>query len=118
MAQEPTPILTRDGWLLFATRCVRLYGYGLLSIVLVLYLTEVGLSKGEIGVLLTLTLLGDTGISLWLTTTADRLGRRRMLMMGGLLMIFAAVVFALTDNFWLLLLAATVGVISPSGNEV
>jgi hypothetical protein len=27
-------------------------------------------------------------------------------------------VFALTSNFWLLLLAATVGVISPSGNEV
>lgn len=39
-------------------------------------------------------------------------------MAGGLLMVFAAALFAATDNFWLLLLAATVGVISPSGNEV
>src|SRR5262249_11831622 len=82
------------------------------------YLTAVGLSESESGLLLTLTLVGDIGISLWLTTTADRLGRRRMLMVGGLLMIFAAVLFAVTDNFWLLLLAATVGVISPRGNEV
>ena len=33
-------------------------------------------------------------------------------------MIFAGVLFALTRNFYLLLIAATIGVISPSGNEV
>src|SRR5438105_11859485 len=86
--------LTADGRLLFATRCARLFGYGLFSVVLVLYLSAVGLSEGQIGLLLTLTLLGDTGISLWLTTTADRTGRRRMLLVGSLLMIFAGVVFA------------------------
>jgi MFS family permease len=110
--------LTADGWLLFGTRCFRLFAYGFVSVVLILYLAEVGLTKGEIGLLLTLTLLGDTAVSLWITTTADRRGRRRMLIIGGLLMVFAAVLFVLTDNFWLLLLAATVGVISPSGNEV
>ena len=107
-----------DGWLLFSTRCARLFAYGLLSVVLMFYLAAVGLSEAESGLLLTLTLVGDIVISLWLTTHADRLGRRRMLMIGGLLMVFAAVLFALTSNFWLLLLAATVGVISPSGNEV
>ncbi len=110
--------LTPDGWLLFATRCVRLFAYGLLSVVLALYLNELGLSNGRIGVLLTLTLVGDTAISLWLTTTADRVGRRRTLIAGALLMVFAGLLFALTSNFWLLLLAATIGVISPSGNEV
>ncbi|MCU0962571.1 MAG: MFS transporter [Pirellulaceae bacterium] len=110
--------LTRDGWLLFATRCVRLFAYGLLSIVLVLYLAEVGLSDAEIGLLLTLTLLGDTAISLWLTTTADRIGRRRMLVLGALLMVLAGALFASSDSFVVLLLAATIGVISPSGNEV
>ena len=110
--------LTADGWLLFGTRCCRLFAYGFVSVVLILYLVEVGLTEGEIGLLLTLTLLGDTAVSLWITTTADRRGRRRMLIIGGLLMVFAAVLFVLTDNFWLLLLAATVGVISPSGNEV
>jgi MFS family permease len=110
--------LTADGRRLFATRCARLFAYGLFSVVLVLYLSALGLSEGQIGLLLTLTLLGDTAISLWLTTTADRIGRRRMLLVGSVLMVSAGLVFALTRNFWLLLLAATVGVISPSGNEV
>jgi MFS family permease len=108
----------RDGWLLFATRCARMFAYGLLSVVLILYLSEVGLDDRRIGLLLTLTLLGDIAISLWLTTTADRLGRRRTLILGSLLMLVAGVAFALTSNFWVLLAAATVGVISPSGNEV
>lgn len=118
---SPSHILTTlspDGRLLFLTRSARLFGYGLFSVVLVLYLNALGLSKGEIGVLLTFTLLGDMVISLALTTTADRVGRRRTLLAGSLLMIFAGVVFAVTNDFWLLLLAATVGVISPSGNEV
>jgi MFS family permease len=110
--------LTPDGRLLFMTRCVRMFAYGLLAVVLVLYLRVIGLNEGRIGVLLTLILLGDTAISLWITTAADRLGRRRMLLAGSLLMALAGVVFALTDNFWLLLVAGTVGVISPSGNEV
>jgi MFS family permease len=123
MSPQPTasqvlPTLTADGWLLFATRFARLFAYGFLSVVLVLYLKEVGLTESQIGLLLTLTLLGDTAVSLGITTTADRHGRRKMLIAGGWLMIFAAVLFAATDNFWLLLLAATLGVISPSGNEV
>lgn len=113
-----TSILTPDGWLLFTTRCARLFAYGLLSVVLALYLNAVGFSEGQIGLLLTLTLLGDTVISLWITTTADRIGRRKMLVLGALLMVFAGVLFVVTDSFWLLLLAATIGVISPSGNEV
>ncbi len=118
---QPDPPSTRrkpDIWLLFATRCVRLFAYGLLSVVLVLYLAEVGLSGGQIGWLLTLTLLGDTASSLWITTRADRFGRRRMLLVGSLLMMLAGVVFSLTGNFALLLIAAVIGVISPSGNEV
>lgn len=104
--------------LLFATRIVRMFSYGLLAVILALYLSEAGLSDSEIGLLLTLTLIGDTLISLWITTHADRTGRRRMLLIGATLMIFAGILFAVTRNFYLLLLAATIGVISPSGNEV
>ena len=110
--------LTTDERLLFATRIVRLFAYGFLSVVLVLYLAQVGLSEAQIGLLLTLTLIGDTLISLWITTRADHLGRRRMLLVGAGLMLFAGLLFALTGNFLLLVLAATVGVISPSGGEV
>jgi MFS family permease len=111
-------MLTPDGRLLFLTRCVRLFAYGFLAVVLILYLRALDLSEAQVGVLLTLILLGDTAMSLWITTAADRLGRRRMLIGGALLMALAGVVFALTDDFWLLLVAGTIGVISPSGNEV
>jgi MFS family permease len=111
-------ILTPDGRLLFATRLVRLFAYGFISVVLVLYLAEAGLAETQIGLLLTLTLLGDTVISLWITTNADRVGRRRMLRLGAGLMLFAGVLFAATRDFVWLLIAATLGVISPSGNEV
>ena len=109
---------TLDVQILFSTRIVRLFAYGFLSVVLALYLAEVGLREGQIGLLLTLTLLGDTIISLWITTNADRLGRRRMLLVGAVLMVFASILFAYTRNFYLLLLAAAIGVISPSGYEV
>lgn len=110
--------LGKDGRLLFLTRGVRLFAYGFLSIVLVLYLSEIGLSDVQVGILLALTLVGDTVISLLITTRADTVGRKRMLMLGGVLMLFAGVVFALTNNFAIILVAAIIGVISPSGNEV
>jgi MFS family permease len=110
--------LTRDGWLLFLTRFVRLFAYGSLSVVLVFYLIGLGLSDSQTGLLLTLTLVGDTVVSLYLTTRADRIGRRRTLIVGAILMAAAGLAFAFTHNFLLLIVAGTIGVISPSGNEV
>jgi len=110
--------LTQDGSFLFITRIARMFGYGFLSVVLILYLEQVGLTQVQIGLLLTLTLIGDTIISLWITTNADRIGRRRMLIVGAILMVFAGALFAMTRNFVFLLIAATIGVISPSGYEV
>ena len=118
MTIKPGLGLSTDGRILFSTRILRLFAYGFLSVILALYLSQLGLSEVNIGLLLTLTLLGDTAISLWITTNADRIGRQRMLIAGAALMILAAVIFAATRNFYLLLLAATIGVISPSGNEV
>ena len=93
--------MTADARLLFATRILRMFGYGLLSVVLVLYLIALGISGAMVGAILTLTLVGDAAISLWLTTHADRFGRRRVLILSSLLVLIAGVVFALTD--WLIL---------------
>ena len=109
---------SKDSLLLFSTRIARLFAYGSVSVILVLYLAQVGLSEAQIGLLLTFTLIGDTAISLWLTTNADRIGRKKMLIIGAGLMIFAGILFGLTNNIVLLFIAATIGVISPSGSEV
>jgi MFS family permease len=113
-----TFVLTTDGYILFGTRLIRMFAYGFLSVVLVLYLAQLGLSEGLIGLLLSLTLIGDAAISLWMTTSADRFGRRRILIAGAGLMLFAGVLFAETDRVALLLITAIIGVISPSGYEV
>jgi len=110
--------LDRDGRLLFAMRTLRMFGYGFLAVVLVLYLAAAGLDPLAIGLVLTLTLVGDTLISLWLTTNADRLGRGRVLVAGAVLMVVAGVTFAFTSFVPLLILAGAIGVISPTGNEV
>jgi MFS family permease len=104
--------------LLFTTRIVRLFCYGFVSVVLALYLAEAGLSETQIGLLFTFTLAGDAAITLWLTTSADRFGRKRTLLLGALLMLGAGVVFIQTRNPLLLMVAAIIGVISPSGNEI
>jgi MFS family permease len=95
-----------------------LFGYGLISVVLALYLEELGLSSAKIGALLSLTLVGDIVVSLAITTRADRVGRRRMLILGAALVVIGGVLFAATDSFVVLLVAATIAVISPSGGEV
>jgi len=110
--------MRRDLPLLFTTRIVRLFCYGFLSVVLALYLAQAGLNEKQIGLLFTLTLAGDVGVSLWLTTSADRFGRRRTLIIGALLMVGAGVAFIVTRNPILLIVAAIIGVISPSGNEI
>ena len=110
--------LSRDAWLLFLTRFARLFAYGSLSVILVFYLIGLGLTEPQAGLVLTLTLFGDVIVSLYLTTRADRIGRRRMLIVGAILMAAAGLAFACTSNLFFLVIAGTIGVISPSGNEV
>lgn len=103
----------RDTNLLFASRFVRMFAYGSSTLILALYFSALGHSDTKIGLFMTLTLLGDVVISLLLALCADALGRRRMLMLGGLMMAGSGLVFAETGNYWLLLAAAILGIISP-----
>lgn len=107
-----------DVRLLFTTRIIRLYAYGFVSVVLALYLAQVGFGTGQIGLIFSLALAGDAVITLWLTTSADRVGRRRILLIGALLMIAAGLAFTFARNWAVLTVAAIIGVISPSGHEI
>lgn len=109
--------MKKDLILIFLCRSLRLFGFGLTSVVLALILVARGLHAAEIGLLFTFTLLGDAAISLFLATRADRWGRRRTLMVSGFLILLAGVLFEFGSGFWILTLAATIGVISPGGGE-
>lgn len=108
----------KDVYIIILARYLRLFAYGAVALILALYFEELGFSDAQIGLFMTLTLLGDVVISLLLTLVADALGRRRTLLLGAIAMALSGVVFALTSNYVALLLAAIVGVISPSGNEI
>lgn len=107
----------RDAWLIILTRCTRMLAYGTNSLILALFFSALKFSDFYIGVFMTLTLLGDVLLSLLLTLVADRVGRRRVLFLGSFLMVLSGAVFALCENFWILLLAAVFGVISATGGD-
>ncbi|KAK6465376.1 major facilitator superfamily domain-containing protein [Scheffersomyces coipomensis] len=96
---------------------IRMTSYGLTNQVLTLYLEELGVSQQNIGVFMTLTLVGDTIISYFLTWYADRIGRRVVMIIGTVMMFVSGLTFTFSSHFILLLIAATIGVISPSGDE-
>ena len=109
---------SKDVYIIILARYLRMYAFGTVALVLALYFQAQGLSDAKIGLFMTLTLLGDVVVSLLLTLVADGLGRRRTLMLGALGMAVSGAVFATTDSYVVLLAAAIVGVISPSGNEI
>ncbi|KAE9971303.1 hypothetical protein BLS_004490 [Venturia inaequalis] len=107
----------RDAKIIILTRCNRMVAYGFNSLIMALFLQSLGFSDPQIGAFMTLTLLGDVLLSVFLTLIADRLGRRRILFAGSLLMVISGATFAFFENFWILLLAAVVGVISATGGD-
>lgn len=108
----------RDVSLIFLTRFLRMSAYGSASLILALFFASLEVSEARIGLFMTLTLLGDVALSLGLTLVADAAGRRRILLGGCLGMVLAGAAFATSSNYWVLLAAAVVGVISVSGNEI
>ncbi|KAJ3248610.1 hypothetical protein HDU78_011463 [Chytriomyces hyalinus] len=140
--------LPADAKILFATRAVRMFAYGLLGLLLVLYMKKLDLRDDDIGAFLMLTLLGDCAVSLLVASNADKMGRRFMLSLGAASMACTGILFAIVPTFgafnkwftgrseeesdlpadlnavqgWIyfsiLLVIGVVGVISPSGTEV
>lgn len=91
--------------------------FGAVAPILLIHLRALAIPERAVGFFLTATLLGDVVLSLFVTQTADMLGRRRMLALGSALMCASGIAFFLSSTFVVLLVAAIVGVISTTGNE-
>ena len=103
----------RDTKILCVQRFARNFAYGQSTLILVHFLTSLGMPESRVGLFMTLTLLGDVVLSFLLTLIADGIGRRNVLIGGAVLMVMSGLVFAFVGNYWILLLASVVGVISP-----
>lgn len=94
-----------------------MYAFGAASTFLAVYFSALGFSDARIGLFVTLTSAGDVALTTGTALVADRLGRRKTLGLGALLMIVSGAVFAIFRNFWILLIAAIVGVVSSTGGD-
>jgi MFS family permease len=103
----------RDAKILCAQRFVRLFAYGGTTLILAIYLADLGFSDSQTGLFMTLTLVGDVAVGLFLTICSDTIGRRLSLALGSISMIVGGIVFALSDVYWQLLVASIFGVVSP-----
>ncbi|KAK9782054.1 putative Major facilitator superfamily domain-containing protein [Seiridium cardinale] len=107
----------RNAWLIILARSLRMIAYGANALILAIFFSALDFSDHQIGLFMTLTLLGDVFLGTFLTLVADKLGRRKVLLAGSFLMVLSGVVFAVFENFFILLLAAIVGVISVTGGD-
>ncbi|KAF1975364.1 MFS transporter-like protein [Bimuria novae-zelandiae CBS 107.79] len=107
----------RDAYIIISLRCLRMFSAGIPALILALFFASLGFPDSRIGAFMTLTLLGDVVLSLLFTLIADKVGRRRILLGGSSMMVLSGVAFAMSENFWILLGAAVVGVISVTGGD-
>lgn len=110
--------LNRDGKLILASRAIRGFAYGFISVTLAIYLKIIGLQVIEIGILITVALIGSASVTFLVSIYADVFGRKRMLIILGLLMATSGIVFALSTNYAVLLVAVFLGTINVTGTEV
>lgn len=107
----------RDAHLVILMRTIRMMAFGAVSLIFALFLSAIGFSDLAIGVFMTATLAGDVIVSLVVSLLADALGRRRVLFAGAALMAGSGAAFVVFENYWILLLAAVLGVVSATGGD-
>lgn len=108
----------KDFVLIFITRIMRMFSYGMLAVIFIDNLKFKGLNEEETSYVQSGIVFGDVLISLYLTTRADRIGRINTLMLGALLKLITGIVYAQSNNIFLLTISGIFGVISVSGGEI
>ena len=103
---------------LLLAKGLRAFGDGYISLLLPLYLLQLGFSPLQVGIIATTTLLGSGVMTLLVGLHAYRFHYRSLLLTATLLMAGTGLGFALVTDFWPLLLIALVGTLNPSSGDV
>jgi MFS family permease len=103
---------------LLLARSLRAFGDGFVSLLLPLYLLELGFSPLQVGIIATTTLLGSGLMTLVVGLHAYRFHYRSLLLAATMLMAGTGFGFAFVSDFWPLLAIALVGTLNPSSGDV
>jgi MFS family permease len=104
-------------FLLYAARGVRGFADGFAVIILPAYLSAIGLSPAEIGIVATTALLGSSLLTLAAGFMAPRHDLRTMLLLGAALMVATGIAFPQVNHIAFVLLVAFVGTINPNTGD-
>ena len=99
-------------------RALRDFGDGFVAVLLPLYLTLLGFSPLQIGLIATAALLGSALLTIGIGLMGVRVEHRRLLLAAALSMAATGVAFALFDQLFVLFVIAFVGTVNPSGGSV
>lgn len=103
---------------LLVAKGLRAFGDGFVSLLLPLYLLELGFGALQVGIIATATLLGSGLLTLFVGLHAYRFAQRSLLLAATVLMAATGVGFAVATDFWPLLVIAFVGTLNPSSGDV
>jgi MFS family permease len=99
-------------------RGLRAFGDGFVSLLLPLYLIDLGFGAFQVGAITAGTLLGSGVLTLGIGLCAYRFTLRSLLLAATFVMAATGLGFALITHFWPLLLIAVVGTLNPSSGDV
>jgi MFS family permease len=97
---------------------LRGFADGFVSLLLPVYLLQLGFSAFQVGVIATGTLLGSGVLTLFVGLQSWRFHSRSWLLASSVLMAATGLGFAAVSGFWPLLLIAVVGTLNPSAGDV
>jgi MFS family permease len=103
---------------LLAARALRAFGDGFVSLLLPVYLLELGYTPFVVGLVATATLVGSGAMTLAVGLRAHRHHYRTLLLAAAALMAATGIGFATISGLWPLLVLAVVGTLNPSSGDV
>lgn len=107
-----------DGKIILLNRAIRSFAFGFLSITIGLYLRELGIQPLFLGLLLSSSIVGGALFTIATGRYAAIYGIKKMFLLSMVLSVIGIVIFTVSTNYILLIIASLIAFISPSGREM
>ena len=107
--------INRDAWLITAARGTRTFSQSFISVIIALYLAELGFNLVQIGAILTAGIAGVSFFAFVVGLISGKVGRRRLLVIFSLLAAASGLAMYFAETFIPLMVIAFLGSLSTGG---